>query len=74
MVPNTAFPYGLTAKGKYTLCNYIMHPLILVALSYTGVFKSCCGLFGPRCRSPVSRAPRLCPVHDAVRVSKRHGR
>ena len=46
VIPNTALPCGLTEKGKYTLCNYIMHPISLLLLSYTGVFKSCCGYFG----------------------------
>lgn len=54
-VPHSELPFGLTDRGKYTLSNYIMHPMVLMILAtwlplwnfcYEGFTDNCTGPYG----------------------------
>ena len=51
VIPNKEMPFGLTKKGSYTLCNYIMHPLAVLLLGCVASMPASCPL------------ARVCCVH-----------
>ena len=67
VIPNKEMPFGLTKKGSYTLCNYIMHPLAVLLLGCVASMPAwqSIGVHTERMVT-ASFTPRKCAVANAL--------